>query len=153
MKIHYLQRVQMLPIEQDIAWAFFSNPANLSQLVPPWMGMVNESFEQPKVIYPGLLQVYRFKMLGLLPARWVAEITHVDGPRSFTDEQKIGPFAFWQHRHELQPVEDGVEVIDKVHYAMPVGTFGTAAHQLFARKQLEAMFDYRAQILREFFSE
>jgi ligand-binding SRPBCC domain-containing protein len=152
MKIYHLTREQHLPITQDVAWAFFSNPANLLQLTPPWAHMADESPERSKAIYPGLIQILQVKLFGLIPCRWIAEITHVDAPHSFVDEQKLGPFAFWHHRHTIIPDEDGVEIRDTVHYALPVGPFGTAAHRFFVRKQVEAIFDYRAAMLEEFFS-
>lgn len=153
MKIHHLMRRQRLPISQDVAWAFFSNPASLMQITPPWLRMTDESYERPKLVYAGLIQVYRARVLGFVPVRWVAEITHVDAPNSFIDEQKAGPFAFWKHEHRLTPIETGMEVMDIVHYGLPVGGFGRAAHSLFVRRQLDAMFDYRARMLREFFEE
>lgn len=153
MKIYHLSRSQSLPISQDIAWAFFSNPANLLQLTPPWMPMRDESAEHPKTVYPGLIQVYGVKLLGLFPARWVAEITHLDAPHRFVDEQKSGPFAFWHHTHQLIPDKNGVTVQDTVYYAIPFGIFGQIAHAVFVKRQLEAPFKYRAKMLTEFFGE
>lgn len=153
MKIYHFARSHHLPITQDVAWAFFSNPANLLQLTPPWANMADESPEHPKTIYPGMIQILRIGLFGLFACRWVAEITHMDAPHSFVDEQKIGPFAFWHHRHAIKPVVDGVEIQDTVHYALPVGVFGSIAHDFFVRKQLEALFNYRARMLDEFFGE
>lgn len=154
MKVYHLSRKLRLPITQDVAWAFFSNPATLSQLTPPDSKMVDESVELPKKIHAGMLQVFRVSPMKWLPAvRWAAEITHVDAPNYFVDEQKIGPFAFWHHRHSVTPVASGVEIGDLVHYAMPFGILGEWVHALFVRKQLERLFDYRQQMLEEFFGE
>ncbi|MCE3234569.1 MAG: cell division inhibitor [Vampirovibrio sp.] len=154
MKIYYLSRKIRLPITQDVAWAFFSNPASLSQLTPPDSRMVDESIEQPKKIYAGMLQVFRVSPVHWLPSvRWVAEISHVDAPNFFVDEQKVGPFAFWHHRHSVIPVASGVEIEDTVHYAMPFGILGELVHALFVRKQLERLFEYRHTMLEEFFGE
>lgn len=154
MKIYHLSRKLRLPITQDVAWAFFSNPASLTQLTPPTSRMVDESIEQPRKIFAGMLQVFRVSPVWWMPSvRWVAEITHVDAPHFFVDEQKVGPFAFWHHRHSVTPVETGVEVGDTVHYAMPFGFLGEWAHALFVRQQLESLFDYRAKMLEEFFGE
>lgn len=153
MKIYHLQRSQQLPITQDIAWAFFSNPANLTQLTPSWAHMTDISPERSHSIYTGMVQVLEIKLLGFIPCQWVSVITHIDAPHSFVDEQKIGPFVLWHHRHLIVPIQEGVEVRDTVHYALPVGVFGTAAHRFFVRKQLHALFDYRARMLTEFFGE
>jgi ligand-binding SRPBCC domain-containing protein len=153
MKIYHMVRSQQLPIAQDVAWAFFSNPANLLELTPPWANMVDESPERAKTIFPGLIHILRVKLLGWLSCRWVSEITYVDAPHLFVDEQKMGPFKFWHHRHFIRPVDNGVEVQDSVYYALPVGIFGMAAHRFFVQKQLNALFDYRARMLQEFFGE
>lgn len=151
MKIYHFARSHKMPITQDVAWAFFSNPANLLQLTPPWARMADESLEKPKTVFAGLIQIYKMKILGVIPSCWVAEITHLDAPNSFIDEQKSGPFAFWHHRHSLKPIPNGVEVSDSIHYAMPFGPFGAIAHQLFVRRQLTEIFNYRTQMLEEFF--
>lgn len=153
MKIYYLERKQMLPITQDVAWAFFSNPANLAQLTPSDAGMRDESFVCPKRIHAGMIQIFTIKLLGLFPSRWVAEITNVDAPNAFVDQQKHGPFAFWHHRHSIIPVPGGVEILDSVHYAMPFGLLGGLVHWLFVQRQLERLFNYREKMLEEFFGE
>lgn len=153
MKIFSLTQTQYLPISQDVAWAFFSNPTNLLQLMPRWMPMQDESVEHPKSCYAGLIQVYRVKLLGLFSTRWVAEITHVDAPHRFVDEQKKGPFAFWHHTHHIVPSKEGVIIRDVVYYAVPFGILGRLAHLLFVKRQVLALFRYREQMLREFFGE
>jgi ligand-binding SRPBCC domain-containing protein len=115
--------------------------------------MADESPERHKTIFPGMLQILRIGLFRLVPCRWIAEITHVQAPDYFVDEQKVGPFAFWQHRHSIQPVTDGVHIEDSVHYALPMGLLGTLAHHFFVKNRLESLFDYRARMLDEFFGE
>lgn len=151
MKIYHLVRSQKLPITQDVAWAFFANPANLQQLTPDWAKMTDDSPEKFKSIFTGMIQTLSIKMPLGLPGRWIAAITHVDAPHYFIDEQKIGPFKFWHHRHQITPIENGVEVRDTIYYALPFGIFGNMAHSLFVRNQLHELFDYRAHVLEDFF--
>jgi ligand-binding SRPBCC domain-containing protein len=151
MRIYHLVRSQKLPITQDVAWAFFSNPANLLELTPAWAKMADESPERFKSIFTGMVQVLGIKLPGGIPSHWVAVITHVEAPSYFIDEQQAGPFKFWHHRHQILPVEEGVEVRDVLHYAIPFGVFGHIAHNLFVRNQLQELFDYRSQMLEEFF--
>jgi ligand-binding SRPBCC domain-containing protein len=153
MKIYHLSQKQKLPITHDVAWAFFSNPINLVQLTPPEIKMIDETFEPARRIYAGMIQIFKVRLLGVIPYRWVAEITHLEAPYAFVDEQKVGPFAFWHHRHCLVPIEGGVEVMDSVHYAMPFGFIGSLIHHFVVQKQLQAMFHYRAKMLAEFFGE
>ena len=37
MKLYQLKTSQILPISLETAWKFFSNPANLSKITPPWL--------------------------------------------------------------------------------------------------------------------
>lgn len=150
MKIYCLIRAQFLPITPDVAWAFFSNPANLALLTPPWVRFQDESYEQAKQIYPGMVLIHKIRPYGLLPCRWVSVITHSQEPGYFIDEQKTGPFAFWQHKHAIQPVEGGVEIRDVIHYALPFGPLGGLAN-FFVRIQMERLFDYREKMLTDFF--
>jgi ligand-binding SRPBCC domain-containing protein len=151
MKIYHLVRSQKLPIAQDVAWAFFSNPANLLELTPEWAKMTDESPEKFKTLFTGMVQLLGVKLPGGIPSQWVAVITHVEAPHYFVDEQKSGPFKFWHHRHQILPVEGGVEVRDTLHYAMPFGFVGHIVHNLIVRNQLQELFDYRAKMLEDFF--
>jgi ligand-binding SRPBCC domain-containing protein len=153
MHVYYLSRTQYLPISQDVAWAFFSNPANLLQLSPSWMKMRDETVQPAKSIYPGMVQILHISQNGLPSSRWVSEITHIDAPNSFIDEQKQGTFAYWHHRHNLEPTAHGVMIHDAVYYAMPFGLLGRLIHFLVVRRRLEALFNYRADMLTEFFGE
>jgi ligand-binding SRPBCC domain-containing protein len=150
MKIHCLIRSQFLPIPQDVAWAFFSNPSNLPLLTPPWVHFKDESYEQARQIYPGMVLLHKIQPYGLIPSSWVSIITHAQAPDYFIDEQQKGPFSFWHHKHTIDPVEGGVEVRDTIHYALPFGLFGEVGN-FFVRTQMERVFDYRERMLIEFF--
>lgn len=71
----------------------------------------------------------------------------------FIDEQRIGPYKFWHHKHYFKTVETGVEMKDVVHYALPYGVFGKLAHALFVKRQLQGIFDYRSKKIKTIFDE
>jgi hypothetical protein len=48
-------------------------------------------------------------------------------------------------------VAGGIEIMDEVEYAMPLGWFGRLANSLHVKSELEAVFDYRSIVLREYF--
>ncbi|NIG52262.1 hypothetical protein F3J22_02105 [Chitinophaga sp. Cy-1792] len=50
----------------------------------------------------------------------------------------------WHHEHHFEVVAGGVRMTDLVHYRMPLGILGTLAHQVFVKKQLEDLFNYRS---------
>jgi ligand-binding SRPBCC domain-containing protein len=47
--------------------------------------------------------------------------------------------------------ENGVEMTDVVNYVLPFGIFGEIAHNLFLRKRIEYIFEYRTKVLNERF--
>lgn len=150
MKLHVLERKLEIPITLKEAWDFFSNPANLSLITPPGLGLRMTS-EAPEKIYPGLILAYTVSPFFGLPVRWVTEITHVKEPEFFVDDQRLGPYSFWHHRHAFSETGAGVEVHDIVHYALPLGLLGDIAHSLVVKKRLEKIFDYRSEYLAKEF--
>ena len=152
MKIYRLVRNQTLPIGLKEAWAFFSSPRNLSKITSVKMQLKLLSISGREKIYPGQLIQYRMKIFPLISTYWLTEITQVQEPFYFTDEQRSGPYAFWQHQHHFREVKDGTEVIDEVHYAVPLGIAGRVVNSLFVDRQVNAIFDYRSRILNEYFS-
>lgn len=148
MKIHNLISKQTLPIKINEAWDYFSNPKNLQEITPDYLGFKITS-ELPEKMYQGMIVTYKVKPLFNIPINWVTEITTVDDKKLFIDEQRFGPYKFWHHQHKFKEVENGTEMIDIVHYGFPFGIFGNIAHKLFIHKQLKGIFDYRYEYLME----
>jgi len=117
-QLFQIKQVQVLPIALAEAWTFFCDPRNLGAITPDWLCFDIRS-EVPPCMYPGLIIEYRIKALAGLPMSWVTEITHVVAPNYFVDEQRFGPYRFWHQQHHFREVNEGVEMIDIVHYAMP----------------------------------
>ena len=148
--LHSLFREQILPISLADAWDFFSSPRNLDAMTPPDLGFrivhcPSEKMHESQIIS------YRVKILPAIWVPWISEIKGVQEGRSFTDEQRVGPYKFWHHRHTFQEVEGGVKVTDLVHYIMPLGPLGSIAHVLFARRKLQRIFDFRREVLERRF--
>lgn len=98
-------------------------------------------------IYAGMIITYKVRPLLNIPLTWVTEITHMKEYEYFVDEQRIGPYAFWHHKHFFRQTESGVEMRDLVHYALPLGILGRVAHPLLVEHKLKQIFDYRYQVL------
>lgn len=150
MKIYTLGAVQQLPISLDEAWEFFSTPLNLAKITPVEMNF-RVTCDIPATIYAGTIITYRVNILPSITATWVTEITHVNAPHYFVDEQRFGPYAFWHHKHFFREVPGGVEIEDLVHYALPFGPLGRLVHPLVVRPKLTAIFAFREKTLRERF--
>jgi hypothetical protein len=80
-----------------------------------------------------------------VPLGWLTEITRWEPPHRFVDEQRTGPYALWQHTHTFEA--DGEETImrDVVRYRIGFGPVGTLANALVVRRDVERIFDYRAE--------
>lgn len=150
MTVHLLEQTQVFPISIGEAWSFFSSPANLDAITPPDLGFRIVSRLPPRM-YEGQIITYRVKLAPFVHVTWVTEIKAVDEGRSFIDEQRFGPYAFWHHRHVFETVEGGVRMTDAVHYGLPFGPFGSIAHRVYVRRKLEWIFGYRKRVLEERF--
>jgi ligand-binding SRPBCC domain-containing protein len=166
-----LSTSQWTPFPVELVFAFFANPGNLPHLMPKWQQARVESsrlvapparpvapdpalrFQSPAAGV-GSEMAISFRPVPRLPLRvgWLARITEFVWNSHFCDEQVKGPFASWKHRHGIvaesradengAPV-NGTFVSDEVEYSLPLGPFGSAAHGLFVRRQMEATFAFR----------
>ena len=148
MKLHLLEARQNLPVSIREAWEFFSDAGNLARITPPSLGMEVTSGVDERM-YAGMIITYRIRPLFGLTVGWVTEITHVEEPYRFVDEQRFGPYRFWHHQHLFREIDGGVEARDRVHYALPAGT-GPAARLLVAPR-LNEIFAFRRRVLEETF--
>jgi len=149
---YQLYREQQLYCDLETAWRFFSSPHNLAKITPKDMGFkVLTAIDDP-AIYVGMKIDYTVSPILGIPLHWRTKITQVDFQKSFTDFQEKGPYSYWNHYHEFHPNEIGVLMKDTVDYELPFGPLGTLAHQLFVKKKLEKIFDYRFHILRGSFA-
>ena len=150
MKTYRLVRRQVLPTDQESAWRFFADPSNLRLITPPWLDFKITS-PVPRKMYAGMIITYNIRPLAGIAIPWVSEITQVNAPHFFVDEQRHGPYRFWHHQHHLQMVQGGVEKTDEIHYRLPWGLFGIAIHAISVRRKLVVIFDYRHQALGQIF--
>ena len=142
-KVYSFKRVQHIPVSLDEAWAFFSDPKNLSVITPDSMKFKTISKYHGDIMYPGQLIEYKVSPVLGIPLYWMTEITHVQPKNYFVDEQRYGPYSLWHHQHHFKAVEGGVEMTDVVHYKLPFWFFGDIANSLFVKKKLEDIFEYR----------
>ena len=150
MRVYRLEARQPVPIDGATAWAFFSDPMNLAELTPPDLGFRITS-DPPERIYAGLILHYRVTPLLNLPVGWTTEITHIDEPLRFVDEQRTGPYKLWHHEHEFRSIDGGTEICDLVHYALPLDPLSRPLHELLVRDRLIGIFQFRSAVLRDRF--
>ncbi|HEY3406508.1 MAG TPA: SRPBCC family protein [Ohtaekwangia sp.] len=151
MKIYSLSRKQVLPISLEQAWKFFSAPENLLKITPNNMGFHILYSSGGDTLYAGKIIIYRIRVLPFYTTTWVTEISHVQEPHYFVDDQRSGPYALWHHQHHFKKVDAGVEMTDEINYAIPFGFIGRLANWLFVGRQVNAIFNYRFRILETHF--
>ena len=153
---------QCLPYPVETVFAFFADPENLPALMPPWQRVRIERLDlvppppsasaqlPPPAAGAGSRIVLSLRPLRFFPlrVRWVAEIVEFEMNQFFCDRQVSGPFAYWQHKHQVRAVDhDGSRVTlltDEVGYELPFGALGAITHRL-VRRQMEQAFTYRRE--------
>lgn len=143
MSVKNLEFKHHLPIDIKTAWTFFSDPANLSKITPPEMNFIIHTDTKNKPTYAGQMIVYTVSPLFNIPMNWVTEITHVQEPHFFVDEQRKGPYKMWHHQHHFKEVDGGVEMTDILHYEIPFGFLGNFMNDLFIEKKIKEIFEFR----------
>jgi ligand-binding SRPBCC domain-containing protein len=143
MTVHILEREQRLPGAPEDVFGFFADARNLEAITPPLLRF-RVVTPAPVVMGRGTLIRYRLRVHGV-PVSWLTEITEWKPPYRFVDEQRTGPYALWHHTHTFE--SDGEETImrDVVRYRIGFGPLGALAAALFVRRDVAAIFDYRAE--------
>lgn len=128
-------------------FAFHELPDAFERLVPPWENA--KVIQKADISKIGSQAIIEMKVLGLFPARWVAEHTKYEPPRMFEDVQISGPFKIWRHRHIILPHEDGAILRDEIEYEPPLSFLGELVAPIFIIPKLEKMFAYRHEVTRK----
>ncbi len=150
MKPFSFEYTQTLPTSLDESWIFFCDPANLARITPPAMKF-RLTCSPPKDLHAGMILTYSLRPLFGIKVDWTTEITHMQKPFFFVDEQRIGPYRFWHHQHHFREVDGGVEMHDLVHYLLPHMQFTALVNRCLVMPRLKRIFDYRRKTLQEIF--
>lgn len=150
---HQLLREQQLNCSIERAWEFFSAAKNLSLITPEDMNFTVLTDLKNDEIFEGMIIDYHVSPIFKIKMKWQTEILNVDFQKSFIDFQVKGPYKLWQHYHEFIENDEGVLVKDIVDYELPMGFLGEVAHNLFVKKKLDHIFDYRKEVLEVLFNQ
>lgn len=137
-----LERLQVVPVGVEEAFAFFADAWNLEAITPPWLRF--RILEAPRTMERGSVLLYRLRLFGV-PIGWRTEIVDWRPPSGFTDVQLAGPYRRWEHTHRLRPVPGGTEIRDRVVYRIPYEPLSGLLAPVTVRPWLTAIFDYRAR--------
>lgn len=147
MSTYRLFREQTVDRPLEEVFAFFADARNLETLTPPWL-----RFE---ILTPGHIEMqvgtiiqYALRVHGL-PVHWTTAITVWNPPFEFVDVQLKGPYVLWHHRHTFESLGNATRMTDEVHYRLPFGWIGNVVHAVLVRRDLDTIFNYRAQVVRQ----
>jgi ligand-binding SRPBCC domain-containing protein len=135
-----------LPCARAEVFAFFSDATNLDAITPSWLSFRTVA-PAPIEMRVGQLIDYRLRLRGI-PLRWRTKITAWKPPGRFVDEQIRGPYRMWIHEHTFESRDGGTLIRDHVRYSVP---FDFLVHRWFVRPDIEQIFQYRRDRLRERF--
>lgn len=140
MRIHLLEREQLLPFRVDAVFPFFAAAVNLERITPPLLGFEVVD-RDPLEMRAGTLIQYRLKLHGI-PVDWLTRIEEWEPGVRFVDQQLVGPYRLWHHTHTFEARGDSTLMRDTVRYAIPLWPFGELAMPL-VRRDLARIFDFR----------
>ena len=143
MRTHILHREQHLDGAPDEVFGFFADARNLERITPPLLRFAVVT-PDPIEMGVGTLIQYRLRLHGV-PVSWLTSIQAWEPPHRFVDTQVRGPYALWHHTHAFAPDGDGTRMVDTVRYAVGFGPLGELAHRVLVRRDVEAIFTFRAQ--------
>ncbi|PZR28788.1 MAG: hypothetical protein DI535_04995 [Citrobacter freundii] len=150
--LHTLYRQQLIRSDLATVWSFMSDPHNLARITPPYLNFQILGDHDGGKMHAGQIIEYYVSPLLNIKLHWVTEITHVEEHQFFVDEQRLGPYSFWHHKHFLQETPGGVMMTDLVHYKLPLGPLGRLANTVFVKKQLDGIFRHRQQAVDKIFN-
>ena len=147
MKIREFRTELWLPLPPEEVFPFFADASNLERITPPELNFAIMT-PLPIEMCTGTVIDYRLSLFGV-SFDWKTGITAWEPPDLFVDEQLAGPYRTWVHRHAFRNGADGSTVIeDHVTYRLPAYPLGELAYPL-VRAQLERIFSFRQQRVRE----
>mgnify|MGYP003639110297 CR=1 FL=1 len=104
---------------------------------------------ESETMHEGQIIGYRIRLAPLIWSTWITEIVHVEKGREFIDDQRVGPYKLWYHRHTFEEIEGGVRMTDVVHYHVGWGPIGWIAHWLFVDRVVAGIFAHRRKVLEK----
>jgi ligand-binding SRPBCC domain-containing protein len=84
-----------------------------------------------------------------LPLQMTSQITAMQEPATFTDEQTRGPFRYFRHQHEFHPHGTGTTMVDRISFAAPLGVLGWVAERLVLARYLRRLIERRNTFLQQ----
>ncbi len=142
MKDQVFETELRVPVPRDVAFAFFSAPANLEAITPAWLKF-RIAGQSTAEIREGTELSYHLWIHGL-PVTWRSRIEEWRPNERFVDVQLKGPYARWHHTHSFYDLGPDTLIRDRVLYRLPLGRLGRWLGGRFVASDIKKIFAYRA---------
>ncbi len=142
----HFEKTMIFPRPLPEVFDFFLYPANLVRITPPELHL--RLVDGPERLQLGSIITLKGRRWGL-PQRIVSAVTAFQANAVFVDEQQSGPFRKWIHTHRFQALPEATQVRDAIDFDPPGGLLGLVVTETFILNDLENVFAYRAEKLRE----
>lgn len=77
-----------------------------------------------------------------------SQLTELEEPDRFVDEQLRGPFKTFRHEHCFRPVADGTDMLDSIVFRAPLGPLGWVAERAILSWYLPKLIRQRNDYLK-----
>jgi ligand-binding SRPBCC domain-containing protein len=144
-----LEVKQWIPASMEDVFGFFSSAHNLERITPPWLNF-QVLMPEGAPIEAGSLIDYRLKIRGM-PAKWRTLIESWKPGEMFVDTQLRGPYRKWHHTHHFEKMGEGVLIEDRVLFRLPLGWLGRTVAGPWVKSDVEQIFDFRKNAIRDIF--
>lgn len=149
--IYLLKTVQTVNAPIELVWDFFSKPTNLQKITPNDLDFKITSGTSD-IMSQGDIITYKIQVLPLISNNWVTEISAVNHMHSFVDEQRVGPYQIWHHKHSFKADGQKTRMTDEVYFRLPFEPFSKILFNLYIRKKLTKIFTHRTLVIEELFN-
>jgi len=148
MKVHVLERTQMIPLSLAETFEFFADALNLEPITPPSLRF-KVLTPAPIKMEAGTLIDYQLSLFGI-PFRWRTLIETWEPGKRFVDRQINGPYSLWHHTHTFEAIGPQQTLMkDIVRYRVEWGMPGWLTHKLFVERMVNEIFDYRFEAVAQ----
>ena len=78
------------------------------------------------------------------------QITVMQKPLRFVDEQAQGSFKLMKHEHHFKSCENGTIMIDLFHFESPHGTFGKLLESFYLTRYIKNLLQQRNKVIKDY---
>ncbi|HEX6333004.1 MAG TPA: SRPBCC family protein [Flavisolibacter sp.] len=81
--------------------------------------------------------------------RMQVQLSSMNRPDYFSDEQVTGPFKKMKHEHYFRPVQNGTIMIDVFYYKVPWGMIGRIVNKIILHRYMKNLLSLRNEKIRQ----